>query len=58
MNIQYKKICNGEIENIPKLKGKIMPSNFDRGTIYDWYYKPESNEWANWMDQCNKDEID
>jgi hypothetical protein len=58
MTIQFKKICNGEIDNIPKLKGKILPAAFDRGTIYDWCYRPETNVWENWMDQCNKDEID
>lgn len=50
MNMQFKKICNGEIDNIPKLKSKILPPEFDRGTIYDWCYRPESNKWENWMD--------
>jgi hypothetical protein len=54
----YKKICNGEIENIPKLKNKILPSAFDRGTIYDYCYMPATNEWKNWTDFTNKDDID
>ena len=58
MNLQYKKIINGEVDNIPKLKNKILPGCFDRGTIYDYCYLPETNEWQNWMDQTNKDEID
>lgn len=58
MNMFYKKVCNGEIEDVPKFKNKILPSCFDRGTIYDYCYKPEINEWENWMDQCNKDELD
>jgi len=54
----FKKVCNGEIEGLPKLKNKILPPAFDRGTIYDYCYLPESNEWKNWMDFTNKDEID
>lgn len=45
MNIHYKKIVNGEIDNIAKLKNKILPGCFDRGTIYDYVYMPETNEW-------------
>jgi hypothetical protein len=41
-----------------KLKNKILPAIFDRGTIYDFCYLPETNEWKNWMDFCNKDELD
>lgn len=51
-------MCNGEIESVPKLKSKILPSAFDRGTIYDYCYLPETNEWKNWIDFTNKDEID
>lgn len=35
-----------------------MPPAFDRGTIYDYCYLPETNEWKNWMDFTNKEEID
>jgi hypothetical protein len=45
MNMQYKKIVNGEIDDVPKLKNKILPGCFDRGTIYDYCYLPETNEW-------------
>ena len=58
LDLQYKKICNGEIEGVAKLKNKILPSSFDRGTIYDYCYLPETNEWKNWVDFTNKDEID
>lgn len=58
LNISYKKIINGEVDNIPKLKNKILPGCFDRGTIYDYCYLPETNEWQNWMEQTNKDAID
>jgi dynein heavy chain, axonemal len=51
-------MCNGEIDSVPKLKSKILPSAFDRGTIYDYCYLPETNEWKNWIDFTNKDEID
>jgi len=54
----FKKIVNGEIEGIPKLKNKILPSIFDRGTIYDYCYLPETNEWKSWMEFTNKEEID
>lgn len=32
-----------------------MPTLFDRGTIYDYVYFPEKNEWKNWMDLVNKE---
>jgi len=57
-DLQLKKICNGEIEGLPKLKNKILPPAFDRGTIYDYRYLPEKNEWKNWMDFTNKENID
>lgn len=40
------------------MKDKILPSQFDRGTIYDYCYIPDTNEWKNWMEFTNKDEID
>ena len=45
------------------MKNKILPSAFDRGTIYDYCYQPEAGdsgagEWKNWIDFINKDEID
>jgi hypothetical protein len=45
MNLQYKKIINGEVDDAPKPKNKILPGCFDRGTIYDYCYVPETNEW-------------
>ena len=55
---QFKKICNGELDNVKKLQKKILPTLFDRGTIYDYVYFNEKNEWKNWMDMVNKDTID
>jgi len=55
---QFKKICNGDLEGIPKLKNKILPSAFDRGTVYDYVYYPETNIWKNWMDGIDKEKID
>jgi dynein heavy chain len=55
---QFKKICNGDLEGIPKLKNKILPSAFDRGTVYDYVYYPETNQWKNWMDGVDKEKID
>ena len=57
-DVHFKKLFNGEIEGVPKLKNKILPSAFDRGTIYDYCYLPEANEWKNWTDFSNKEEID
>mmetsp|Transcript_44077 Transcript_44077/g.42707 ORF Transcript_44077/g.42707 Transcript_44077/m.42707 type:complete len:180 (+) Transcript_44077:952-1491(+) len=54
----FKKVCNGEIEGIKKLQKKIIPPIFDRGTIYDYVYFPEKNEWKNWMDLTNKEQLD
>ena len=43
-DLQFKKICNGELEGGKKLQKKILPTSFDRGTIYDYVYFPEKNE--------------
>lgn len=55
---RFKAICNGDLEGIPKLKHKILPPAFDRGTIYDYRYLPKTNEWKNWMEFTDKDKID
>jgi dynein heavy chain len=56
---RFKDICNGDVEGQEhKLKNKVLPSQFDRGTIFDWRYMPEANEWKNWMDFTKKDEVD
>jgi hypothetical protein len=48
--MHFKKICDGSLEGVAKFKEKILPSQFDRGTIYDYFYNPETNEWKNWME--------
>lgn len=56
---QFKKICNGELDNmVRKLQKKILPPSFDRGTIYDYVYFPDKNEWKQWMDLVNKEQLD
>lgn len=30
----------------------------DRGTIYDYIYFPDKNEWKAWLDLANKDDVD
>lgn len=56
---KFKQICNGDLENQQhKLKNKILPPTFDRGTIYDYRYLPDTNEWKNWMDFVDKESID
>ena len=30
----------------------------DRGTVYDYVYFPDKNEWKAWLDLTNKDDID
>ena len=55
---QFKKICNGELDLPKKLTKKILPTSFDRGTIYDYVYFPDKNEWKHWMDLVNKEQLD
>jgi hypothetical protein len=50
LDMHFKKICDGSHEGVAKLKDKILPGQFDRGTIYDYFYNPETNEWKNWME--------
>ena len=35
-----------------------MPGCMDRGTIFDYVYFPEKNEWKNWMELTDKEQID
>ena len=42
---------------IKKLQKKILPPAFDRGTIYDYVYFPDKNEWKHWMDLVDKEKI-
>lgn len=58
LDLYFKKVVNGEVEGLPKLKNKIKAPFFDRGTIYDYCYIPDQNKWQNWMDFTNKDDID
>jgi dynein heavy chain len=59
VDLYVKKVCNGEIDNLQKFQGrKIMPGCMDRGTIFDYVYFPEKNEWKNWMELTDKDKID
>jgi hypothetical protein len=54
-----KKVCNGEIDNLQKFNArKILPGVMDRGTIYDYVYFAEKNEWKSWLDLSNRDEVD
>lgn len=43
---------------VRKLQKKILPPSFDRGTIYDYVYFPDKNEWKQWMDLVNKEQLD
>jgi len=59
IDLQVKKVCNGEIDNIQKFNNrKIMPGIMDRGTVFDYVYFPEENNWKAWMDLTNKENID
>lgn len=54
----FKEVCNGEIENLKKFNNrKILPPILDRGTIYDYVYKPETQEWAGWMKLVSEDDL-
>ena len=57
-DLRFKAICNGDVEGIPKLKHRILPTAFDRGTIYDYRFLPKTMEWKNWMEFTDKDKID
>lgn len=55
----FKKVCNGEIDGLQKFNArKILPGAFDRGTVYDYVYFPDKNEWKGWLDLTNKDDVD
>ena len=55
----FKKVCNGEIDGLQKFNGrKILPGAMDRGTVYDYVYFPDKNEWKAWLDLTNKDDVD
>jgi hypothetical protein len=57
---RLKAICDGSLEKI-ELKfanKKLIPSKFDRGTIYDYVYHADTDEWEHWMEKINKDELD
>lgn len=59
VDLYVKKVANGEIDGLLKFQGrKIMPGCMDRGTIFDYVYFPEKNEWKGWMDLTNKENID
>lgn len=55
----FKEIVAGSMEGQQvKLKHKISPSVFDKGTIYDYCYQPDLDSWKTWNDFVNKDELD
>jgi dynein heavy chain len=60
IDMYLKKILEGSLEDLPKFPGnkKILPSKFDRGLIYDYFYDVKGAEWKHWMADVNKDEID
>jgi dynein heavy chain len=58
LDLYFKKVVNGEVEGLPKLKNKIKAPFFDRGAIYDYCYIPDANKWQHWMDFTNKEDID
>lgn len=35
-----------------------MPGCMDRGTIYDYVYFSKTDEWKQWLDLSNKDDVD
>lgn len=58
VNKYFKDVVAGAVEGIPKLKHKVSPPIFDKGTIYDYCYLPELDKWQVWTDFSNKDELD
>ena len=55
-----KKVCDGSVQDLAKFQGnkKLLPGIFDKGQIYNYVYDEEKNEWKNWMDDVNKEDID
>jgi hypothetical protein len=55
----FKEIVAGSMEGQTiKLKHKISPSVFDKGTIYDYCYQPDLDSWKTWNDFIDKEEVD
>jgi len=50
MHDHFKKVCEGQYDNIKKFSRKVLNPCFDRGTIYDYVFFTETNEWKNWQD--------
>jgi len=58
-DIYFKKVCNGEIDGLQKFNNRrILPSVMDKGTIYDYVYDAEKNEWRSWMSLVDQESID
>ena len=54
---KIKKLLQGDIDGGGKKPPrKIAPGVLDRGTIYDYVYIVEKNEWKHWMDLVDKNE--
>jgi len=58
MDQHFKKVCDGQIDNLKKFSKKVLHSCFDRGTIYDYVFFPESNTWKNWLDLTDPSQRD
>jgi dynein heavy chain len=59
VDMYVKKVCNGEIDGLQKFNGrKILPGCMDRGTVFDYVYFAEKNEWKSWLDLTNRDDVD
>ena len=55
----FRKVCNGEIDGILKFNNrKILPEALNKGTIYDYVFFPDKNEWKPWLSLVDKDSID
>jgi len=47
----FKSVCEGQAgDHLKKFTRKLLPSILDRGTIYDYVFMAENNEWKNWQD--------
>jgi dynein heavy chain, axonemal len=60
VDLYVKQVASGQVDGIQKFQSgrKILPGCMDRGTIYDYVYFSKTDEWKQWLDLSNKDEVD
>jgi hypothetical protein len=50
-DLHFKKICEGQYDGFKKFSNKkVLPNQFDRGTIYDYVYESREQRWRAWTE--------